>query len=152
MFDDLRGYGCGNGEDIVMNYVIRAITGERNMAYPISYKDLSDDVEISRHSISRRQGHISVRNEIVRRCMDQLTHEPLVLKAQGYGLMELARIFPPVWTRYHLAPEEILQRENFSFSENVCVMKLAQALSLLCRRPVAVDEFVGKNNYDFVQR
>lgn len=139
-FDDLRNYGCGNGEDIVMNYVVRSITGERNKAYHIPYTNASNDSDISKHSISRRPGHLSVRNAIARRSVEHLTGARANLRIDDFGLDELSRLFPASWSRYHEEPEAILKRGSFFLSENVSREKFTSALSLLCRRSVSPSE------------
>jgi hypothetical protein len=139
-FDDLRNYGCGNGEDIVMNYVVRSITGEKNKAHRIPYLNASKDPTVSRYSIGRRPGHLSVRNEIARRCIELLLGERADLRIDDFGLDELSRMFPASWSRYYEEAQAILKSENFVFSENVSRDRFACALSLLCRRRVSQRE------------
>jgi hypothetical protein len=140
LFDNLRNYGCGNGEDIVMNYVVRSITGEKNKAYPIPYLNAGKDSAVSRHSVSRRPGHLSVRNEIARRCIELLMGERAGLRINDFGLDELSRLFPASWSRYYEEAQAILKGQNFTLSENVSRERFACALSLLCRRGVSERE------------
>jgi hypothetical protein len=140
LFDDLRHYGCGNGEDIVMNYVVRSITGQKSRAYRIPYTNASNAPGVSSHSISRRPGHLSVRNQIARRCVEQLTREKANLRIDDYGLDELKRMFPASWARYYEEPEAIIKSENFVLSKSVSREKFAGALSLLCRRGISESE------------
>jgi hypothetical protein len=140
MFDDLRNYGCGNGEDILMNWVVRGVTGKKNMAHRIPFADSNKDSAVSLHSIGRRPGHLSVRNEIARRCVQQLTKDKVNLRVENFGLDELSRMFPAVWPRYHREPETVISNENFVLTRNVSIEKFSRALSLLCRRDVSISE------------
>lgn len=137
LFDDLRSYGCGNGEDIIINYVIRSITGKKNRAHFISYVDANQDLQVSMHSISRRPRHLAVRNELVRRCMERLTGETSRLRVNDYGLNKLNSLYPATWCRYHEAPESLIHQNNFTLSANVDRERFAEALSLLCRCDVS---------------
>jgi Glycosyl transferase family 64 domain len=140
LFDDLREYGCGNGEDIAMNYIVRSLTREKNRAYHVPFVNANTDHAVSEVAISRRRGHLAVRNEIARRCVERLMGERASLRIDDFGLDELSSIYPPVWSRYFREPDEILRSGNFVLSETVAREKFARALSLLCRRHVRESE------------
>ncbi|HWF37504.1 MAG TPA: hypothetical protein VG322_03230 [Candidatus Acidoferrales bacterium] len=137
-FDDLRDYGCGNGEDIVMSYVVRKATGEKGRAHGVPFADF--DKHLAEHSVSRRPGHMAVRNEITRRCIERLIGEKASFKIEDYGLDELARVFPASWIRYIHNTDTVLEPGNFALSENISAEKFADALSLLCRRRIHAHE------------
>jgi len=135
-FDDLRNYHCGNGEDIVMNYVVRSLTGEKNLAHRIPFANFAKASENARHAISARPRHLSVRTEIARRCEDRLLGSGSRIAIDSYGIEDLPRLFPPTWPRYFRSPEEVLQSENFLVSDNVASSGWERALSYLSRRPI----------------
>lgn len=136
LFDDLRSYHCGNGEDIVMNYVVRSLTGQRNLAHRIPFTNFAKASGIANHAISARPRHLSVRTEIARRCEDRLLGGGSRIAVDTYGIEDLSRLFPPVWPLYFRSPEDLLRSENFSISANVDLGAWARALSYLTRRPV----------------
>lgn len=143
-FDDLRGYGCGNGEDIVMNYVVQAAGGEKGMAYGIPFRDF--DKLLVEHAVSRRAGHLAVRNEIVRRCIALFSGHKARFKFTDFGLDELGRLYPPVWTSYFTKTEMITQPDSFAISKDVCRQRFADSLSFLCRRKVSREEVDSGTN------
>jgi hypothetical protein len=138
VFDDLRSYHCGNGEDIVMNYVVRRLTGEKNVAHRIPFTNFAKVSDIACHAISARPRHVSVRTEIARRCESELLGSALRIATDDYGLRELSRLFPPVWPLYFRSPDEVLQDENFCVSPNVDPRRWERALSYLSRKPVSL--------------
>jgi hypothetical protein len=74
LFSSLRKYSCGNGEDIVMNYIVRSITGKKNLAYNIFLED-SDEQSVPKSAISGRKYHNETRQEITNKCNALLNHE-----------------------------------------------------------------------------
>jgi len=60
LFSSLRKYSCGNGEDIIMNYLVRSITGKKNLAHYVIYQD-NDDQNILKSAISTRKFHHETR-------------------------------------------------------------------------------------------
>ncbi|MCH6257179.1 hypothetical protein MLD52_11525 [Puniceicoccaceae bacterium K14] len=135
-FDHIRSYDCGNGEDIIMNYVIRHSTGCMNMAHYIPYSDFSTEPEIIEESVSARPLHVPVRNEICRHAMEILSEEEPRLRIMDYGLHQLSVLFPAPWVGYYKDPSSILKAEYFQVSESVKEDKFLAALSFLCRAKV----------------
>jgi hypothetical protein len=139
LFDDLRDRGHGDGDDVVMNYVVRSISGEKNFAWAVPHwtADGSPTVSAPLEFLSGVAPPVELlRNAIASRCMEQLTSENGRVRVAAYLLTGLGPQLRADWLAYHETPEVILRREHFTLSENLSVEKFSQALSLLCRRSV----------------
>lgn len=136
-FDDLRDHGCGNGEDIIMNFVVRRATGERNRAHFIGFEDATGDPAVGAHSLWGRPHHTMVRRAIARRCIESLLREPTALNPCLHGMDELRRRYPAAWQRYHREPAAMMSPGNFELSGEVDRRGFERTLRLLCRAPAA---------------
>jgi hypothetical protein len=91
LFDQLRIYGCGNGEDIIMNYLVRKITQRKNRAYNLPRQNFNILAHVYEHAIHNRPLHQEVRNELVRLCEELFlnntprTANPELLEIIGYS-------------------------------------------------------------------
>jgi hypothetical protein len=68
LFSSIRKYSCGNGEDIIMNYIVRSITGKKNLSHYVLHQDQYEQ-NILKTAISGRKYHLETRQEITNKCI-----------------------------------------------------------------------------------
>ena len=144
-FDDLRDQGLCEGEDIIMSYVVRSMTGEKNLAWPVKYSTLEVEKALSGGPIAQKArmdfvGGISPRSEsvrvaIARRCVELFEDKSSPLKVDDDWINDPGRLSSVPRSRSQTEPDAAHKQENFALSENLSEERFARALSLLCRRP-----------------
>ncbi|MEI7998364.1 MAG: hypothetical protein WCH62_02525 [Candidatus Omnitrophota bacterium] len=137
LFDYIRTLTCGNGEDIIMNYVVRGITGRKNVVHRFPFHDYDTSREVSKESIRLRPFHQEQRQEIAKFCTSHFTNEKHSFNPNQELINQIVeKPTDIIWPKYFKSPQIYRSKENFSLSSNVCSKRLNEALDLLCRQGV----------------
>lgn len=131
-FDYIRKYCCGNGEDIIMNYVVRSVSKKRNRAYNFPRAELIDESG-KKFAIYKRPFHNEVRNEITKKCKHVFVRQSEVFM-QNQNLVKKISASKPEhsWSNRRVHDKEIFENliESHTF---VSEQKVRDSVSLLAR-------------------
>ncbi len=133
-FDDIRKYTCGNGEDIIMNYVVKNLTGMKNKAYAVLYKDYDLQSKVSQHAMWRRPLHFQVRREITRCAQFMLVRKEFSFLWDKNLYRELTERFSIAqWFLEFKNKGLSINLQNYTFTDNIQADQLLEALTLMKR-------------------
>lgn len=139
-FDDLRAYDCGNGEDIIMNYVISSMTRRKNFCHRLSGVQLLRDGSSASVAISKRPFHEDIRRAVVLRAINVLQQQKTPFFPFFDLPSEIAAAMPPKWTIYHRRPESISLQSDFHIEGGITSNQLARAVGVLSRNRLPESE------------
>jgi hypothetical protein len=127
-YDYVRKFTCGNGEDIIMNCIVRDITGERNLAHDLPFKDYDKCRSFIAVSIHSRPFHLEVRDEVYKLAINKD-------QSQNNELIEqIASIYPvQEWYSFLENPAEVRNEHYYRTTANVDKDALREAISRLSR-------------------
>jgi len=134
MFDYIRRFTCGNGEDIIMNYLVRHLNGRKNRAYMTLYKDWDRLQGVFETSIQQRPFHLAIRNEITNYCKFLFTKELSIFYPDQNLVLELKKNMIANNSATIYLPGRITKGlEGYDYSKNIKAHRLLSTLSLFDR-------------------